>query len=297
MSRDFMTVTSPRVRCREIGPADLRAVLSLLHHGFPERTRDHFARALERLSVHRTPPGLPRFGYMLEAGDAAVGVILVIFSVREIGGERHVRGNVASWYVDPAFRTYAAMLTSHALAHKNVTYLNISAARHTWPILEAQGYRQLCAGQFVALPALRGGLFSARVYDAPGILAPGGDLTAAEIELLHEHTAYGCSSVICEVDGKRRPFVFAKGWTKWKRLPLPFALLVYCRGVDDFIEQSGPLGRFLARRGMPVVFIDANGPIPGMRGRFVDWDAKFYRGGDAPPLGDIAYTERVMFEL
>ena len=85
--------------------------------------------------------------------------------------------------------------------------------------------------------------------------------------------------------------------TTWKGIPLPYALLAYCRSVDDFVEAAGPIGRFLARRGMPLVFIDANGPIAGLSGRFVEWGPKFYRGPHAPSHGDIAYTERVMFDF
>ena len=64
------------------------------------------------------------------------------------------RCNLSSWYVDPAFRTYAPMLVSQALRHKEVTYTNVSAAPHTWPIIEAQGFRRYSNGIFVALPAL-----------------------------------------------------------------------------------------------------------------------------------------------
>ena len=45
-------------------------------------------------------------------------------------------------------------LVSHALRHKEVTYLNVSAAPHTWPIIEAQGFSRYSEGIFVCLPAL-----------------------------------------------------------------------------------------------------------------------------------------------
>src|SRR5262249_49851818 len=78
---------------------------------------------------------------------------LLIFATTP-GGDT-LRANVSSWYVEPAFRGYAPLLVSQALKLKQVTYLNISAARHTWPILEAQGYRRYSNGVFVAMPALR----------------------------------------------------------------------------------------------------------------------------------------------
>jgi hypothetical protein len=78
------------------------------------------------------------------------------------------RCNLSSWYVDPAFRAYAPMLVSQALRHKNVTYLNVSSAPHTRPIIEAQGFLRYCDGIFIAVPMLNG-LFGGpkvEVFDA-----------------------------------------------------------------------------------------------------------------------------------
>ena len=71
-------------------------------------------------------------------------------------GDRPVpRCNLSSWYVEPAFRTYAPLLVSQAMRHKDVTYMNVSAAPHTWPIIEAQGFARYSEGIFVCLPALQ----------------------------------------------------------------------------------------------------------------------------------------------
>ena len=70
-------------------------------------------------------------------------------------GQITTRCNLSSWYVDPAFRAYATLLVSHALSHRDVTYLNVSAAPHTWPIIEAQGFARYCDGIFVAVPLLQ----------------------------------------------------------------------------------------------------------------------------------------------
>jgi hypothetical protein len=234
---------------------------------------------------------------MLQSNSSPVGVILVIFSSMTVNGQTKIRGNVASWYVEPVFRGYATMLTSHALSHKNVTFLNISPARWTWPILEAQGYAPYCTGQYFALAALAGGHLSARVRTVPPDISPGEDLSLSETNLLLAHASYGCISVTCSAAGRRHPFVFMRSWHRWKIGSLPYALLVYCRDLDDFIRFAGPLGRFLAWRGMPMVFIDSNGPIPGLIGKPVDKGPKFFRGPHPPHLGDLAYTELVMFGL
>src|SRR5207237_6050031 len=109
-------------------------------------------RALACLQAREVPAEMPRYGYLLENDGVAVGAILLIFATAP--DRDAVRANVSSWYVEPAFRSYAPLLVSQALKLKQVTYLNVSAARHTWPILEAQGYRRYSNGVFVALPAL-----------------------------------------------------------------------------------------------------------------------------------------------
>ncbi len=299
-----MSLPGRRVLCREINSADIDRIAALLHAGFPERSRDHWLLTLDRLAAHVTPAGYPKFGYMLETDGVAVGVLLLIFSSMTVSGETHIRGNVASWYVEAAYRSYAMVLTSRALAHKNVTFLNITPARHTWPILEAQGFKVFGTGQFKAFPLFCIGAFGARVTAVSADTAPGHDLSAADIALLLHHASYGCICVICTAADRRRyPFVFSRRLHEWKSrfLPgsvsVPHALLIYCRQLDEFVRFAGPLSRFLAWRGMPMIFIEANGPLRGLIGKFSATGPKFFRGPHPPHIGDIAYTERVMFGL
>jgi len=272
-------------------------MVALLEKGFPERARAHWTRGLQRMLEHATPAGFPKYGYLLEADGRPVGVILVIFASVIVNGQTSIRGNVASWYVEPAFRGYATMLTSHAQAHKNVTFLNISPAPRTWAILEAQGYARYCSGQFFALAALSARSLGARVQEVLPNIHSGDDLSAYETELLLAHASYGCISLTCSEQNRRHPFVFMRCRHRWKIGSLPYGLLVYCRNLEEFVRFAGPLGRFLAWRGIPTVFIDSNGPIPGLIGKMVDMGPKFYRGPHPPYLGDLAYTERVMFRL
>jgi hypothetical protein len=267
----------------------------LLARGFPEREPAHWRLGLQRMTAHATPQGFPKYGYLLECDARPVGVILVIFSSMVVDGAASIRGNVASWYVEPPFRGYAAMLTSHALARKNVTYLNITPARKTWPILEAQGFARYASGQFLNLAALHGGPWRARVTTASRDLPPYDDLSPFETQLLVAHASYGCFSVTCGAANRRHPFVFMRCRHRWKIGWLPYALVVYCRELEDFIRFAGPLGRYLAWHGMPMVFIDSNGPIRGLRGTPIDMGPKFFKGPHPPHLGDVAYTEQVMF--
>jgi hypothetical protein len=288
-----------RIRCRQIRETDTDRIVHLLWsgfrarvaNGFHGRSRQYFARALGRLSAHATPTGFPKYGYLLESEGAPVGALLLIYSSIFVSGETIIRCNVSHWFVEPAFRSYASMLVSQALKHKHVTYVNISPAPHTLPILEAQGYERYGSGRFVAIPALSAESYGARVERvAPGI-CPDEDLQSSEVELLLAHANYGCLSLICSSANRRYPFIFKLG-----RLRLvPYAYLVYCREVEEFVGFAGPLGRFLAWRGFPLVFLDSNGPIHGLIGAYSGKYPKYFKGPNRPRLGDLAYSERAMF--
>ena len=119
-----------KVRCREIGEADL---------AFRRRPPDArlfrpFARLLDAGpvapgSARGCRSGYPRFGYMLDHDGMPVGVLLLLyFAASRCDGELAIHCNLSSWYVEPAFRNYASMLTKIAQRHKEVTYFNVSAA-------------------------------------------------------------------------------------------------------------------------------------------------------------------------
>lgn len=289
---------APRhIRVREIRPTDLDPLASLLHRGFPERPRQYFVHALGRLTAHATPQGFPKYGYVLEADGSLVGAILVIFSTIQEGGTARVRGNPNSWYVEPEFRAYAALLRSPLLAIQGVTLLNITPGRHTWPILALNGYKPLCSGVFAAVPMLSTRRRHSRLEPYTASMRPDSDLTAFELQVLRDHAGYGCFAVTCAEEGRRHPFVFSmRRWTRWKGLPMPYVVLAYCRSVHDFAYFAEPLGRYLARKGVALVFVDSNGRIPHLRGRYLEWGPKLYRGPNPPRLGDLAYTEWVMFD-
>jgi hypothetical protein len=287
--------TSPvalRIRCRQIGIADIDALVNLVTRGFHVRTREFWVRAFARLTKHSTPQGFPKYGYLLECNGTPVGVILLIFSVIVVNQEMRIRCSVSSWYVEPRFRSYATILLSQALRNKQATYFNITPDPKTLPILEAQGYVRYCTGRFLTAPAISAQSQRSRVEVVTPQLCAGVGLQSFEMELLGEHAKYGCISLTCGSADDKHPFVF---------LPLRkagmgrFAYLAYCRDLQDFVRFAGPLGRFLAWRGYTLVVIDANGPIRGLVGRYLGGAPKYFRGPDKPRLGDLAYSERVMF--
>jgi hypothetical protein len=283
----------PVIRCREIAGSDTASIINLLTKGFnPEGSRDYWPTALERLSAHPTPPGLPKYGYLLENDGVPIGVLLMIFSSLLIDDAINLRCNVSSWYVEPEFRGYAPLLASRASSHKNVVYYNISPAPHTWPILEAHGYMPFSSGLFVAIPLLCRSLTGSRVQVVTSHIYPDKGLQAFEIELLLAHASYGCLSLICESGARRHPFVFR---LSRKYGMVSRAHLIYCRDLADFVQFAGPIGRYLGRRGIPLVDIDSNGPIYGLIGKYRDGRPKFSKGPSRARLGDIAYSELAMF--
>ena len=231
----------------------------------------------------------------MESDGKPVGAILMTYSPTVVGGEPRVRGNGAFWYVEPEFRSLASMLFSKACSHRDVTYLNLSPGLQTLGILDAQRYMPYITGEFKALPALRLKAMGAEVHALPARAGNVKGLTPFETELLRDHIDFGCIALICRAKGQTHPFIFEQ-----RRRPgilkITYARLVYCRSIEDFVQCAGPVGRFLAMRGMPIVCIDSNGRIPGLFGKFFRARTpKYFKGPHAPRLGDFAYTERVMF--
>jgi hypothetical protein len=74
--------------------------------------------------------------------------------------------------------------------------------------------------------------------------------------------------------------------------------LGYCRSMADYIGCAGAIGRYLLRRGKPVVIVDANGPVAGLSGVYSEAHGRKYsRGPHRPRLGDLADTELAIYGM
>lgn len=279
------------IRSRTISEHDLFAVANLLGDGLDYDSR-FYLHVLTCLIKHPTPNGFPKYGYLLEHDGRLVGAILLIFTRLQIGQETTLRCHVTNWYVKPNYRAYAALFFIKALGHKDVNYLNISALPAAQPILDIQGFSKYSRGQFFALPALHlmSGSADARIINVNSV--PDVPFKAFERELLLDHAKYGCISFWCATQEEAFPFVFRTHLTKklW-----PDVRLIYCRDVQDLVRFARPIGLFLARQGKFIVRIDANGPVPGLRGKYFDQiEPRWYKGPIQPRLGDLAYTQFAM---
>ena len=126
------------------------------------------------------------------------------------------------------------MLTKIAQKNKEVTYINISPATWTWPIIETQGFQFL--------------LQRAVLLDSRAVARQAGHdhrdchtgtqaiegLAATDVELLTRHARYGCLSLICRTaGGDALPFILLpmrirRGW-----IAPPAMQLIYCRDIAE----------------------------------------------------------------
>jgi hypothetical protein len=285
------------IRCREIGASDLDAIAELLTRGFTGRSRDYWVAGLKRQAAREVPEGYPRFGYMLDHEGTPVGVLLLIYSTREEDGKTVIRCNLSSWYVEPAFRNYAPMLTKIAQRHKDVTYINISPASWTWRIIEAQGFRPYCSGLFVSFPVLSRAANDMTVEIVSQYVRELEGLSAAETALLARHAACGCLSLICRTaDGRAFPLILQPMRIRRGQFAPPAMQLIYCNDVADYITCAGAIGRHLLRRGKIAVVLDANQRMNDLVGFYTEARGrKYFKGPHCPRLCDLSDTELVIY--
>ena len=265
------------MRCRPITDSDLDGLADLLTRGFPGTCRDYWMRGFARWKNLPIVENVPRYGYVLDGGFGPVGVILLISSKR--GGQ--IVSNLSSWYVEPQWRTHSTLLVSLATKLKHVTYLNASPAPHTWRTLQAQGFVPYNFGRsaFFALPG-RGTVSEIIVGDFP------------EAQLLRDHQDMGWISLTVEKDGIISPFVFQP--RRLDKPPVPVMDVMFCRGVDDLRRCAPALARHFLPRGSLGFLID--GDMDARLSHYVEGkEPRYYKGPFRPILGDLAYTEKVLF--
>ena len=251
-----------KVRCREITEADVDAVADLLTRGFVGRSRNYWIQGLRRQAFRPVPDGYPRFGYMLDNDGTPVGVLLLIYTTRKDGEEIAIQCNLSSWYVEPAYRNYAPLLTKIAQRHKDVTYLNISPAPWTWPIIETQGFRAYCRGLFFSVPALSRAPRWSKIEVISQHAKQIEGLSEAETELLTRHARYNCLSLVCRTPKGVFPFILQPVRIRRGFIAPPAMQLIYCRSAAEYAACAGRIGRLLLRLGKISVIVDSNEPDP-----------------------------------
>jgi hypothetical protein len=294
MGDAHFATTRPRIRARQITDADVEEVVNLLSRGFSaQRSRQYWQQVLKRLANRTVPGKYPRYGYILESDEKAVGVFLQIFSTVWSDGTATTRCNVSSAYVDPPFRIYSPLFEMQTFKYDNVTVLDVTPGPNRHAVVQARGYTRYSNGVFIAVPSLSKSPNAMKVRFLEAHARPDMPFEEHERDLLLEHADFGCLSLWCVTPERAYPFVFRprvlKGFLRCTQL-------VYCRDVDDFVRFARPIGLFLARHLQIFVMIDANGPIHGLYGKYFPGKMpRYFRGSDQPRLGDLAYTEIALF--
>ena len=66
--------------------------------------------------------------------------------------------------------------------------------------------------------------------------------------------------------------------------------------IADYVACAGVIGSVLLGRGKLSVILDANGPVPGLRGIYTERRGrKYFKGPLKPRLGDLSDTELVIY--
>jgi hypothetical protein len=267
-----------RVRCRPIADNDLDGLADLLTRGFPRTRRDYWLRGFARWKNLPVIEELPRFGYLLEGRFGPVGAILTISSRR---GDR-ILCNLSSWYVEPQYQTHATLLMSLATKLKHVTYLNASPAPHTWRTLQTHGFSPYNFGRTSVFALPGRGEVSEEIPD-----------TLPEAQLLRDHRRMGWISLTVEKDGILSPFVLKP--RRLDRPKVPAMDVVYCRGAGDLQRCLPALARHFLPRGSFAFLMD--GDMENRLSHYAEGkEPRYFKGPHRPLLGDLAYTEKALFE-
>ncbi len=286
------SATTERVRCRLITELDLDVVSDLLCIGFKGRSRESWTRGFDILKAREVPEGLPRFGYCLDAGGKLVGIILLVVSHRMVDGVAQPFSNVASWYVLPEYRAYAQLIVSIALRRKDVTYTNVSPAPHTWPIVENQGYTRYCGGLFFAAALLKRPDPGAEIETFSADAHKG----MADFDMLLRHLRYGCEVAVAREGTKLTGLVFRRYRIRSGRVPLPAMFVIHAPDRAQLVRLSGNIARHFLSKAAPILVMDADGPVEGLRGIYTEKRGrKYYKGPHRPALADLADTEYAIF--
>ncbi len=278
------------VLCRPVTAADLAEITDLLHEGFPTRSRRYWIQGLDRLAEHRPPAGFPGFGYMLVSEGIPVGVLLTITSTFDLASKNCIRCNVSSWYVRPAFSSYASLLSIRATKDPAVSYVNISPAPNTVSIIEALGFTRFSIGVFAAAPSFRRRHSVKSLAWLPEQWAAVESMPDYNFRLLVDHHRFGCIGLWCETSEGGCCFIFRRRFVG--KAKLPSAQLIYAPSLDDLTQHFGPVSRFLTRLGMPITLICTDRFPAGLTGHhFPDKLPLYVKGPLRPRSVDLSYTE------
>ena len=137
-----------------------------------------------------------------------VGAILLIFSTMREGDQSATRCNLSSWYVEPAYRTYATLLVSQALRHG--TSPTSTYRRRRTPGRSSRRRVSRAIATAFSSPCRPckdcSTVQNVKVFDAAH--EPAVAFDPFDREILSRHAEHGCISLWCATAERAYPFVF-----------------------------------------------------------------------------------------
>jgi hypothetical protein len=273
---------------REIADDDLGGVHRLLVEGFPFRSEKYWTKGLANLRSLPGVEGFPKYGYLVEADDAPQGLLLTITSDR---GAHGVRTHFSSWYVREKYRHFALAVVRQALELQKTTFINPSPSDHVVRILEAFGFEPYTAG--TVMLDLRTAMQRGAARGAVQRLGIGdlADLPEHERQIAEDHLRMGCDVLRLETDVRAGLLIHRRKWVK-RSLPSSQVILA---DPDLMLELAGPVMRALASRGSLLALCDVDQTQEPPIGRVFQRGVRYFKGAEAPPVGDLSYSELAVF--
>ena len=273
---------------REITDGDLNAVRRLLAEGFPLRSGEYWRKGLESLGTLPRVDGFPRYGYVVDADGAPQGVLLTITADR---GTRGTRTHLSSWYVRDGYRHFALLLLRQALDLPAQTFVNPSPSDNIVAILRRFGFEAYTAGMVMLdlrmamrRPYRRGAVRRLGIDDLA-------DVSEAERQLAEDHMRMGCSVLRLETGEQAGLLIHRR---KWIRRSLPCSQVVF-GDPGLMLALAGPVMRALAGRGSPLALCDVDRTMEPAIGQVFPRGIRYFKGAEAPPVGDLSYSELAIF--
>ena len=273
---------------REITDDDLEAVRELLVEGFPLRSDSYWTKGLANLRSLPHVEGFPRYGYLVDANHAPQGLLLTITSDR---GAHGVRTHFSSWYVRERYRQFALLLIRHVLDLQNTTFINPSPADHVVRLINAFGFEPYTAGMVVLDLRMAMRLRSSRGSVQRLGIGDLADLSESEGQIAEDHLRMGCDVFRLETDVRAGLLIHRR---KWIRRSLPCSQVILA-DPDLMLELAGPLMRALASRGSVLALCDVGETRDPVIGRVFQRGIRYFKGAEAPPVGDLSYSELALF--
>jgi hypothetical protein len=273
---------------REIAEDDLDAVCGLLVEGFPQRSYGYWAKGLTNLSSLAPVEGFPKYGYLVDADYTIQGVLLTITSDHGVHG---AWTNFSSWYVRKEYRHFATILFTQALKLRNTTFLNPSPSKRIIPILKAFGFEPYTIGtvaldlrRAIRKPPPRGEVRRLGVDELAR-------LSEREGRTAEDHMRMGCDVLYLQTDDREGLLIHRR---KWIKRSLPCSQVIFTE-PDLMGQLVAPVMRALGSRGSLLALCDIDeAPDPSI-GHVFARGIRYFKGVDAPSVGDLTYSELAVF--